>query len=92
MDRHLEAYDWSHTNCRPHEDGVSECKLESLKLSISPILSAWGIYLIMIAGLALFSALFSPDVHDFGSRDVSGATQGEIDGSAVSRASAGLQP
>ena len=67
MDRYLEAYEWSHSNVhhdrpvpapqerleRRHEERESERDLESFKLSASAILSAWGLYLTMMAGLGL---------------------------------------
>ena len=89
MDCYLDRYDWTHTTDR-HEcriagmrerperhdsDREAEPDLERLKLSMSSVISAWGIYIVMIAGLILFSALYSPNVHDIGAPDLSEVIQ-----------------
>lgn len=71
MDWNLEAYDWTKAEDRNrgtvlgaherleryHEDRVVERDLERLRLSLSSIVSAWGIYVIMLLGLLVYSAL-----------------------------------
>ena len=71
MNWNLWAYDWTNTEDRsrgtvlgaherverPQEDRVVERDLERLRLSLSSIVSAWGIYAIMLLGLLAYSAL-----------------------------------
>ncbi len=94
MDRYFEPRDWARTTDR-HEcrgfgmrerperhdsDREAEPDLERLKLSVSSVISAWGLYIVMIAGLLLFSAMYPPQVYDIQALDLSDAIQ--RDGSA----------
>jgi hypothetical protein len=106
MDWYLDPYDWDHTTDR-HEcrsvgigerperhdsDREAEPDLEQLKLSMSSIISAWGIYIVMIAGLFLYSAVYSPNVYDIGALDLSDAIQRDSAADVSTRESSVFQP
>lgn len=89
MDRYFEPRDWVRTTDRHEFQGLgmrerperhdsgreAEPDLERLKLSVPSVISAWGIYIVMIAGLLLFSAVYPRDVYDIGAIDLSDAIQ-----------------
>jgi hypothetical protein len=74
----LEAYDWAHMGDRrdfgafgPREGHErhfqgreAERDLEVPKSSLSSVVSAWVFYILMVAGVSLFSALYSSNVDD----------------------------
>ncbi len=106
MDWYLDRYDWVHTTdrhkCRiagtrerpeRHDsDREAELDLERLKLSMSSVISAWGIYIVMIAGLFLFSALYSPNVPDIGALDLSEVIQRDGGENVSTRGSSVAKP
>ena len=71
MDRYFEPGDWIRTTDRHecqdfkmskrserHESELDDRPdLERLELSVSAVVSAWGIYIVMVVGLLLFSVL-----------------------------------
>ncbi len=106
MDRYFEPRDWIRATDR-HEcesvgmrelperhdnDREAEPDLERLKLSGSAIISAWGIYIVMVVGLLLFSAMYPPQVYDIGAIDLSDAIQRDGGADVKSRGSSVPQP
>ena len=89
MDRYFEPRDWVRASDRRESQSVgmrerperyntdreAEPYLERLKLSVSAVVSAWGLYLIMIVGLLVFSAMYPPQVYDIRTLDLGDAIQ-----------------
>ena len=89
MDRYFEPRDWVRTvdrhECqnvglrqRPerHDSEIdAPPDLERLKMSMPAAISAWGLYLVMIAGLLVFSAMYPPQVYGIGATDLSDVIQ-----------------
>ena len=106
MDRYFEPRDWVRAPDR-HEfqsvgmrerperydaDREAEPYLERLNLSVSAVISAWGIYIVMVVGLLLFSAMYTPQVYDIGAIDLSDAIQHDGGADVPTRGSPVSQP
>ena len=73
-------------------DQEAELDLDRLKPSMSSVISAWGIYITMIAGLFLFSVLYSPNVYEMDAIDLSEAIQGDGGADIQTGRSSGFRP
>ncbi len=72
--------------------GDAEPDLERVNLSVSAVISAWGIYIVMVVGLLLFSAMYPPQVYDIGAIDLSDAIQHDGGADVPTRGSPVSQP
>ncbi len=106
MDRYFEPRDWVRATDR-HEcqsvgmrerperydtDREAEPYLERLNLSVSAVISAWGIYIVMVVGLLLFSAIHPPQVYDIRTLDLGDAIQQDGGADVTTRGSSVSQP